>query len=411
MDRLELARLLGAARDVVLEPSGAPVCVEADTPAEFMAALVKAVASGDEVLLCDSRWGAREKAQLSELASAGSALRSPQGEAGWLMIPTGGTGGRLRFARHDEGTIAAAVRGFAKHFGLVRINSTGALPLHHVSGLMAWMRCALTGGEYLPLDWKEIEAGTPPALPAKPDGWFFSLVPTQLERLLRRPKAVEWLRGFRTVFLGGGPAWPDLLKRAADAQLPLSLSYGLTETAAMVTALHPHEFLLGLRSSGGVLPHATVEILVDGTARVGGGSVFRGYWPERCEERWHDTDDLGRLDERRHLHILGRRDEVIISGGEKIDPREVEALLRATGEVDDVAVIGVPHPEWGAQVVAVHPAGRSPDMAVVTQATAGLTPYKRPKHYLPLAEWPRGEAGKLDRRMLCDLAQAALKAK
>ncbi len=410
MKRIDFARKLGAPADLLMEPSGAPVRVEADASAEFMAALVKAVASGDEVFLCDARWRAQEKAQVAALLQSKIENRKPKTDDGWLMIPTGGTGGRLRFARHDEGTIATAVRGFAQHFGITRVNSAGALPLHHVSGLMAWMRCALTGGEYLPLDWKQIEAGHPLALPAKPDGWFFSLVPTQLERLLRQPAAVEWLRGFRTVFLGGGPAWPDLLQRAADAHLPLSPGYGMTETAAMVTALQPHEFLLGRRDSGAALPHATVDIRPDGGVRVGGESVFRGYWPERRAERWHDTDDLGRLDAQRHLHLLGRRDEVIISGGEKINPREVEAVLRATGGFEDVAVVGVPHPEWGAQVVAVHPAGRPPDLAVVTRAVAALAPFKRPRHYLALADWPRGEAGKLDRAGLSELAACRVQA-
>ncbi len=427
MDRLELARLVGgsvaalehrdsvdyafdpqrvssAATLAVMEPTGRPVLVEAAQPTDFMAALAGAVASGDEVFLCDANWGEAERAQLNGLLQSEIINRKSEISEGWLMIPTGGTGGRLRFARHDEDTIAAAVRGFARHFGITRVNAAGALPLHHVSGLMAWMRCALTSGEYRPLGWKQLEAGEMSVLPAKPDGWFFSLVPTQLERLLRRPATVEWLRGFRTILLGGGPAWPDLLKKAADAQLPLSLSYGMTETAAMVTALQPHEFLLGRRDSGAALPHAAVEILPDGTVRVGGYSVFHGYWPERRPERWHDTDDLGRLDEARHLHILGRRDEVIITGGEKVNPLEVEAVLLATGEFDDVAVVGVPHPEWGSEVVAVHPADRAPDMAVVEKAFAGLAAFKRPKRLVALPDWPRGEAGKLNRGALAELA-------
>ena len=66
---------------------------------------------------------------------------------------------------------------------------------------------------------------------------MLSLVPTQLQRLLALPAAVAWLRGFRVIFVGGGPVWPELSDAAARAELPVSLSYGLTETAAMVTAL------------------------------------------------------------------------------------------------------------------------------------------------------------------------------
>src|SRR4029077_18639896 len=125
---------------------------------------------------------------------------------GWLMIPSGGTSGQLKFARHDEETIAAAVGGFCSHFQVARVSCVGVLPLHHVSGLMAWMRAALTGGKYLPWDWKRLERGDRPA--RMPESCFLSLVPTQLQRLLSSSEAVAWLRGFDAVFVGGGPLWP-----------------------------------------------------------------------------------------------------------------------------------------------------------------------------------------------------------
>lgn len=406
MDRAEFARQLGAPTSHVREAAPAPVRVEAADPTEFMRAFTAAAAGGGEVFLCDPRWTEAERAQVPAAGSQRSNRPSQMpaaasARAGWLMIPTGGTSGRIRFARHDEDTVAAAVAGFAQHFGVSRVNCAGVLPLHHVSGFMAWMRSALTGGEYLPLDWKRLEAGALAPLPARPEGWFLSLVPTQLERLLRAPAAVEWLRGFRTIFLGGAPAWPALLERAAAAQLPLSPSYGMTETAAMVTALQPHEFLLGARSSGAALPHAVVTIDAGGTIRVGGPSLFRGYWPELRAERWFDTQDRGELDARGQLRVLGRRDEVIVSGGEKIDPQDVEAALRATGEFADVAVVGLPHPEWGSEVVAVFARQDSPDIAKVRAVLERtLAAYKRPKRYLALADWPRTETGKLARDAL-----------
>jgi O-succinylbenzoic acid--CoA ligase len=358
----------------------------------------------DVLALRDPHW--RE----SEVGAAKDALRGTgasnshridDNTAGWLLVPTGGTSGRVRFARHDESTLGAAVDGFTRHFGLTRVNALGTLPTHHVSGLMARMRAAATGGDYLPADWKELEAGNLPALPARDDGWVISFVPTQLERLLRRPAAIDWLRSFRIIFLGGAPAWPDLLDRAAEARLPVSLSYGMTETAAMVTALRPADFARGERSSGTAVPHARVSIQPGGVIRVAGESVFRGYWPELRTERFHDTSDLGRLDAEGQLHVLGRADEVIITGGEKVDPREVEAVLRATGEFDDVVVLGRPHPEWGAEVVAAYPAGKSPDLAKVRATLEkSLAPYKRPKDYVAVKDWPRSAAGKINRAAL-----------
>lgn len=315
---------------------------------------------------------------------------------GWLMVASGGTSGRLKFARHDEVTIGAAVRGFCAHFGLACVNAVSVLPLHHVSGLMAWMRCRLTGGEFVAWDWKRLEAGDLPPLGG--DGWVISLVPTQLQRLLAHEATVAWLRRFRVIFVGGGPMWPALADAAAAARLPVALSYGMTETAAMVTALRPEDFLAGARSSGAPLPHATIRIDTDGRVTIGGASLFLGYYPEHSASREFLTGDLGRLDERGHLHVLGRADAMIITGGKKVQPEVVEAALRASGEFDDVAVIGVPDAEWGEAVVACYPRGqRAPDTA---RAVAALPAWQRPKRFVPLDAWPRNAQGKLNRAAL-----------
>jgi O-succinylbenzoic acid--CoA ligase len=379
------------------------------------------------------------------------------------MIPTGGTSGQLKFARHDEETLGAAVGGFARHFGLAQVNSVGVLPLHHVSGLMAWLRCAMTGGEYLPLDWKAVERGELPHVPTKTAGWTISLVPTQLERLLHcragsphpasgepvsapaavervapnalardgtkrvegnafHPReagsaippynqaAVDWLRQFKIIFLGGAPAWPDLLDRAAAAGLPLSLGYGMTETAAMVTALRPAEFLAGARNNGTALPHATVKIGPAETIVLGGESLFRGYYPQWRDRGDYETQDRGLLDERNHLFVLGRRDAVIITGGEKVDPAEIEAVLRGTGQFPDLVVLGLPDVKWGQQVVVVYPGNAHPDFHAVIRVTNSLADYKRPKSYIPLiGPWPATAQGKINRAALMERVVAQLK--
>lgn len=359
--------------------------------------------------LCDPAWGAAERAAVAAIQQAKFESALPRlGEGGnptsnsadgWLCLPTGGTSGEVRFARHDERTLSAAVEGFCAHFGLERVNAVGVLPSHHVSGLMARVRCAATGGEYLAAEWKRIEAGRRPVLAA--ENWVISLVPTQLQRLLLSPDAVVWLRGFRVIFVGGGPVWPELADAAARAELPVSLSYGMTETAAMVTALRPAEFLAGDRSSGAALPHARIAIDGEGVIRITGESVFRGYFPGESAAREFITEDLGQLDERGRLHVLGRRDAVIITGGKKVQPAEVEAALRASGEFTDVGVVGLPDPEWGQTVVACYPAGgKEPDPARLTAALAGLTAFKRPKRYVAVAEWSRNAQGKLNRAAL-----------
>jgi O-succinylbenzoic acid--CoA ligase len=400
MERAELARLLGAAA-VTGEPRD--VFIGESEPARFMAAFAQAVADDKNVFLCDPMWGKNERAQLAWLAP--SEILNPQFEIkrGWLMIPSGGTSGRLKFARHDQDTICAAVEGFSAHFKVSRVNAVGVLPLHHVSGLMAWMRCALTGGRFLPSSWPELEAGRCPTLAG--DGeWFLSLVPTQLQRLLAQPQTVVWLQRFRAVFLGGGPAWPELLERAVAARIPLAPSYGMTETAAMVAAMRPEEFLHGSRSSGMALPHARIDVTGDGALRIAGESVFRGYFPGWRVERAFTTEDFGFVDGHGHVQVTGRRDDIIITGGKKVQPAEVEAALRATGEFDDVAVIGVPDAEWGETVVVCYPVtARAPDLVRVARTLAAqLAAPARPKRYVAVAEWPRNTQGKLNRTLLAE---------
>jgi O-succinylbenzoic acid--CoA ligase len=402
MERSELRRRLG------VQPTGAraAVCVRESDPERFRAAFAAAVAGEGEVFLANPTWTAEEMAHATRLMATPSA---PKSDRGWLMIPTGGSSGLLKFARHDGHSLAAAVRGFVQHFALAQVNALGALPLFHVSGLMAWMRCVMTGGEYRAGDWKQLEAGEWPELPADRP-WVTSLVPTQLERLLRAGKAVDRLRRFHVIFLGGAPAGAELLDEAAHAGLPLSLSYGMTETAAMITALRPGEFLAGERSSGAALPHARVELSEEGVIRIGGSSLFRGYFPEwRHERKFFETADLGAWSGGRRLQVLGRRDAAIITGGEKVQPAEVEATLRVAAGTGDFAVIGLPDAEWGERVVCVFSAAGKFDVARARAALERLSAPQRPKDFIALPEWPRNDADKLNRARLRDLALGQLR--
>lgn len=414
MERAELARLLGG------NPTYSPRTVIAEAEAaKFCAKFADAVAGTGDVFLADPKWREEEWDQFHAVLASGVSLTAAPfleaetrlvapklrgSEGGWLMIPTGGSHGTMRLTRHDSATISAAVGGFTKCFGLRRVNAVGVLPLHHVSGLVGWLRCAITGGTYLHCDWKEVEVGKGPALPATPEGWVLSLVPTQLERLLRDPAAVEWLRQFQLIFVGGGPSWPELLDYAANERLPVVLGYGLTESAAMVSALKPKDFLAGVRNSGKALPHALLAIAPDGAITVAGKSLFRGYYPGWRESGVFTTEDLGVLAADGHLTVVGRRDGMIITGGEKVSPTEVEAILRGTKEFSDVAVLGVQHAEWGMQVVAVFPAGCDPSLDKVRVALAQqLARFKHPQHYVAIADWPRNAQGKLNRTALAQL--------
>ncbi|KGF73938.1 hypothetical protein DO97_06265 [Neosynechococcus sphagnicola sy1] len=160
-------------------------------------------------------------------------------------------------------------------------------------------------------------------------GFFLSLVPTQLQRLLGHPEGGGWLSRFRTVFLGGAPPWPELLTQARASGIPLALTYGMTETAAQIATLRPQAFLQGQSHCGSVLPHAHVRICdptgqplplnQPGTIDIQAPSLALGYYPDAPGSGFHgdgfQTDDQGWLDGDGCLHILGRNSSKIITGG------------------------------------------------------------------------------------------------
>jgi o-succinylbenzoate---CoA ligase len=359
---------------------------------EFIMEFWAAVLSQVPVFLTDPNWGTLERQQFQALLA-----QNPHPLPGQILIPTGGTSGQLKFAIHRAETLAAATRGFQEFYRVQAIDSYCFLPLHHVSGLMQLWRSSTTGGQL-------VLASAPSSVP--PQQFFLSLVPTQLQRWL--PKHGDWLRSFRAVIIGGAPLPGDLALAARAQDIPLSPSYGSTETAAMVAALPPAEFLAGRLSCGWPLPHVNLRIdsaeppLSGGAGRISieSPAVMQGYWPPSYNSLvW--CDDLGAIDEFGHLQILGRHSHKIISGGEKVFPQEVEAVIRATGLVVDVCAIGWPDGDWGERVVAIYVPNGAVKIEDLRLAIAGqLSKFKQPKDWLAVAALPRNDRGKIDRQQL-----------
>lgn len=410
------AAVAAARRQFAERPvDAAPVAIDAAAPLAYAAQLVAAWLAGRDVLLANPRWTTAERAAAERLR-----LRPFRGDvrsaaSPRVLIATGGSGGTLRFATHSVDTLAAAAHALQRWQGGGPVNSLCLLPLHHVSGLQQLIRALATAGELFLGDWPALAAGRRPELPPRAGGWMLSLVPSQLQRLVDDSAACAWLRGFGTILLGGAPAGAGLLARARAAQLPIAIAYGASETAAVFAAQSPESFL---RGETGLLPlsHATVRILDPdtdaplaaprlGRIEVAAPSLFLGYWPEQRPAGPLRTDDLGFLDATGRLHVAGRADAAINTGGEKVHPAEVEAALQATGAFSEVVVCGAPDDRWGERVVALYPAADDPDLAAVERALrATLSPHKLPKSWLPVDGWPRTAQGKTDRAALRRLA-------
>ncbi|RMG67928.1 MAG: hypothetical protein D6715_03625 [Calditrichaeota bacterium] len=218
-------------------------------------------------------------------------------------------------------------------------------------------------------------------------------MPTQLYRLLRDESMAERLRSLKAILLGGAPVPALLLERALALELPLFTSYGCTEMASQVTTTAPGDPAEALQTSGRLLPYRKLEIAGDGEILLGGqtrcvgflekGELIhpfdaKGFWP---------SGDLGRLNDQGYLKIIGRKDNLFISGGENIYPEEIEQAMFEHPECEEVLVVPVPDPEFGQRPAAFVHSRRTIDPAEWRDfLSSRLAGFKIPRIYWP---WPQ----------------------
>ncbi|MDR7082648.1 O-succinylbenzoic acid--CoA ligase [Arthrobacter ginsengisoli] len=240
-----------------------------------------------------------------------------------------------------------------------------ALPVQYVAGVQVLVRSLFAGTRPWAMDLSggfTPEAFTAAALELTDKLRFTSLVPTQLQRLLDSPSAetLAVLRRFNGILLGGGPAAPELLAAARDAGVRVVTTYGSAETCG------------GCVYDGVPLDGVVVRVADDGRILLGGETIAAGYLgaPELSAAtfvadggvRWYRTNDLGELDDAGKLTVLGRADDVVITGGVKVSAGHVQAELEKLDGVRAAFVAGVPSAEWGQALVAyVAVADSSPD--------------------------------------------------
>lgn len=352
--------------------------------------------------------GSKSKEQLSQFLD--------NTNTSFIMIPTGGSSGKIKFTIHTWETLTASVRGFQKYFNVKEINSFCLLPLHHVSGLMQFIRSFLSLGKFAVLPYASFKEN--PDLSFGCQDFFISLVPKQLQFFLE--KNPEGLAQFKTVLLGGAPAWPELLQQARELKIKLATTYGMTETASQIVTLKPDDFLAGNNSVGRVLPHAQVmicneqgqklEVNQTGIITIKSESLFLGYYPNFQQPETFQTDDLGYFDSKGFLHVVGRNSQKIITGGENIFPSEVEAVILATNLITDVVVIGLPDQDWGEIVTAIYvPKIDEFDLSFLqTILRSQLSAYKCPKRWIQVEQIPRSPSGKINYQYLKAYAQSQL---
>jgi O-succinylbenzoic acid--CoA ligase len=204
-----------------------------------------------------------------------------------------------------------------------------SLPLFHVSGIAVLFRCFLRGAAVI--------------LDTDDQATHVSLVPTQLYRMLREPIQKHSLR---CVLVGGAPIPPTLLDEAKAAGLPVIATYGMTEMSSIITL-----------SDGKPLPFRTMKIEKDQEIWVGGETLFKGYYVgstvvKADVDGWFPTKDLGRWTEDGQLEVIGRKDRQFISGGENIQPEEIERALCSLPGIRQATVLPIEDAEFGERPVA-----------------------------------------------------------
>jgi O-succinylbenzoic acid--CoA ligase len=315
-------------------------------------------------------------------------------QPGSILIPTGGTTGGVKLAIHNWSSLCAASAGLQAFLGGGPIHSCCVLPLYHVSGLMQLVRSLVTGGR-VRFDDGELS------------GYCLSLVPTQLQRALQDPERACKLGAASVIFVGGAPMPEELAERARYLKLPIVPVYGMTETAAMCAAIPQQDFLTNPEAGAVPIGDTRFRIEAGGRIRIQSGALFSGYQGHPPIDRNHGylSGDVGHLDADGRLYVEGRADRVIISGGEKIDPQEVEHAIGQLAGIDSVLAVGLPDPEWGQKLVAFYTGVEIEDWK--SQLEANLAHYKIPKRMIRVDELPLDAKGKLNKTVGASLVKTA----
>jgi len=292
------------------------------------------------------------------------------------------------------------------------------LPLFHVHGLFVAINTALLAGcgmRLLP----RFEAAA--VIAQLPGSTVFMGVPTHYTRLLQEPGLTPAASATLRLFVSGSaPLLADTHREFHERTGHTILErYGMTETLMNTSNPYAGPRLAG--SVGPPLPGVALRVTQRengaavaagsiGTLEVRGPNVFAGYWADPDKTRaeftsdgWFKTGDLGRIDARGYLWIVGRAKDLVISGGYNVYPKEVETELDAIAGVLESAVFGVAHPDFGEGVTAavVLKSGTELSESALIEAVRGrLSAYKVPKRVLLLAELPRNAMGKVRKEAL-----------
>lgn len=388
--------------------------------AAYLREALQAHEAGLPVFLGNPRWSAHDLAEAARQIPRGTIVKGeapeprglgtcdwPKNWRGRVMIPTGGTGGKVKFVIHTPETLRAAALGLRDALvarGLSPIlHGVTCTPPWHVSGFLPAIRARATGGAHHVIDGRFDEQTALPSVAFPVAGTkIISLVPAQLSRLLARADGEAWLRTYDVILLGGSSVPTPLLAEIRSRRLPVFLTYGSTETAAACALCPPEKIWAGESVRGAALPGVTFATNSEGIVTIASPALGIGLWPDAPLESPWASGDRGEVAPDGSVKVSGRADRVIITGGEKVDPARVEQVLLATGLVKEALVLGMVDARWGEVVTACVIAPASAEGAL-RLACEQLEPAARPRRYVFVPSMPTNASGKPDREAIAKL--------
>jgi long-chain acyl-CoA synthetase len=342
----------------------------------------------------------------------------------WIFF-TSGTTGRAKGARLTHGNLLAMTAAYYADVSALspRDSIIHVAAMSHASGLFSLPFVGRGASQVLPPSGR-FDASELLELVALGERSTFFVPPTLLRRLCAAPQIVSVpVERLGTVLVGAAPVYPRDLRLAAAALGPcLWNGYGQGETPCTISAIGSAAIAAAIEAddddrlaSVGVARFATRVRVVDqqdhplppgetGEVIVDGPTVMTGYLDmaeataEALRDGWLHTGDLGRFDAAGNLSLVDRAKDVVITGGYNVYPREVEAVLLGDPSVDDVAVVGLPDPEWGERVIAyvvATPGAVIDESALDRRCLESIARHKRPRDYRVIDELPRNSAGKV----------------
>ena len=267
------------------------------------------------------------------------------------------------------------------------------LPLHHIGGLAVLVRALIYGFSVnLINEFKsEVILQTIQKYPVT----IISLVPTMLKRILDIDGGLESMKTLRYILLGGGPSQENLLNTCIQQELPIIKVYGMTETCSGTFGLKLLEEPSNKLYAGRPFPGTEVWT-ENGEIYISGPMVMKGYVGAKETNGTHNSRDIGYLEDD-ILFLNIRRKDLIVSGGENINPQEVEECLMNVDGIADAAVVGKEDDEWGQKVTAyiVHKSVPLAKELLQRELRKSLAAFKIPKDYIRVPHIPRNELGKI----------------